>query len=451
MAAYVDHLVQANDIQPVVTKEDVLNTQGNLVLARGTAINIDAANILEAHPLAKPIESYIALEEEFNAEIIFGLFEQFITNDEHFQSIHLSLDISDKLTLCIKAFCQFDFLRQKLNVLAIQMPDVFDQSLFCAWMSTLILTQQNCSQAVLNNIFIASLSHDIGFLHISPKVLFKKEKLLPEEWAEMQKHAQIGKLLLEKVSAKVSDIDKSVTRAVLEHHENPDGTGYPSGKMGKQLAPFGRIINILDTVNAIYRKHFKPRNRSLRDLVPIFKMTLLLQGSRSSDTLISLMNLTAATEHCTVPNTLIASLIALVKDQAQKIMTFVEIANNFSHSVGTQNKNRKVLMLQNMARHIKSTTSSCGIINEAYMRWLEQVEQEKLTFAYRELEDVLLMAQEIIFHIDRFSRQVGLFLNDDASGELGAAVQELQQNINAIPEVAASEDLSTFLRGQSAI
>ena len=45
------------------------------------------------------------------------------------------------------------------------------------------------------------------------------------------------------------------------------------------------------------------------------------------------------------------------------------------------------------------------------MRWLDQVEAEGLVHAYREVEDVFLMMQEVMYHIDKLKNQIEFFLS----------------------------------------
>ena len=92
----------------------------------------------------------------------------------------------------------------------------------------------------------AARLHDIGKITV-PDVLIHSPATLGEmDWIEMQAHSKIGARILDKLG-----FDRVITGAVLHHHSNYDGTGYPDHiRMG--AIPLGaRIIRIADTYDGI--------------------------------------------------------------------------------------------------------------------------------------------------------------------------------------------------------
>lgn len=102
----------------------------------------------------------------------------------------------------------------------------------------------------------AALLHDVGKIHEEYAPLLRKEgKLDPTERALMQTHSIRSAELVGTISA----FRGSITEAVRHHHENFDGTGYPSGLAARAIPIGARIIMIADTVDAMttdrpYRK-----------------------------------------------------------------------------------------------------------------------------------------------------------------------------------------------------
>ncbi|MCX7920719.1 MAG: HD-GYP domain-containing protein [Clostridia bacterium] len=106
----------------------------------------------------------------------------------------------------------------------------------------------------LANVHVAAHLHDIGKMGIPENILNKNGKLLPHEWAIIQRHPEIGYNILIR-----SKRLKKIAEIVLYHHERWDGKGYPFGiKMDK--IPLGsRIIAVADSIDAMtsersYRK-----------------------------------------------------------------------------------------------------------------------------------------------------------------------------------------------------
>ncbi len=106
----------------------------------------------------------------------------------------------------------------------------------------------------LETIHLAAHLHDIGKIGISENVLNKAGKLLPEEWAEIKKHPEIGYNILSK-----SQYMKEVSKIVLHHHERWDGKGYPSGLKQTEIPLGSRIITVADSIDAMtYDRPYRP-------------------------------------------------------------------------------------------------------------------------------------------------------------------------------------------------
>jgi len=109
---------------------------------------------------------------------------------------------------------------------------------------------------VLTELGTGALFHDIGKRLVSLDVLCKNGALDEQEWQIMQQHPQFGlDILVDK-----PDISPGVIAACFEHHEAWSGSGYPQKLTGEEIHPFGRIIAITDTFDAMttQRSYNKP-------------------------------------------------------------------------------------------------------------------------------------------------------------------------------------------------
>jgi HD-GYP domain-containing protein (c-di-GMP phosphodiesterase class II) len=104
------------------------------------------------------------------------------------------------------------------------------------------------NDALLKELGIGFLLHDIGKKDISPAILNKKGKLDDEEWEEIKKHLDTGYNLLTQVSGSLSD---EVAQIVLQHHEKIDGSGYPKGLKDSDIGRFGKICGVADVYDAL--------------------------------------------------------------------------------------------------------------------------------------------------------------------------------------------------------
>jgi putative nucleotidyltransferase with HDIG domain len=107
----------------------------------------------------------------------------------------------------------------------------------------------------LRAIEAAALLHDMGKLAIPEYILNKPGKLTAAEFEKMKRHADIGADLLSSIS-----FPYPVVPIVRHHHENWEGTGYPSGLSGHDIPLGARILSVVDCFDALTSdRPYRPR------------------------------------------------------------------------------------------------------------------------------------------------------------------------------------------------
>jgi response regulator RpfG family c-di-GMP phosphodiesterase len=117
-----------------------------------------------------------------------------------------------------------------------------------ALMCELIALKLGQSSEYAEMLKYASPLHDIGKIGIPETILHKPGKLDANEWEIMQTHAQIGYELLKNSTRTIA---KMGARIALSHHEHWDGNGYPLGLKGDAIPLEGRIVAIVDVIDAL--------------------------------------------------------------------------------------------------------------------------------------------------------------------------------------------------------
>jgi diguanylate cyclase (GGDEF)-like protein/putative nucleotidyltransferase with HDIG domain len=102
------------------------------------------------------------------------------------------------------------------------------------------------SQVELDLLGHAALFHDIGKLAIPDAVLLKPASLAPEEWDLMQRHAEEGARIIDRLG-----FLNDAVPAIRHHHERYDGTGYPDRLVGEEIPLGARIIHVADAFDSM--------------------------------------------------------------------------------------------------------------------------------------------------------------------------------------------------------
>jgi putative nucleotidyltransferase with HDIG domain len=118
----------------------------------------------------------------------------------------------------------------------------------------------------VENVYWASILHDIGKIGISDRILQKRAALSEDDWVLIKMHPTIGSNI-------VSSIDAlpSLAPTISAHQEKYDGTGYPKGLSGKDIPLGARILGIADAYQAMVEHRYYREARSHDEAVTELK------------------------------------------------------------------------------------------------------------------------------------------------------------------------------------
>lgn len=123
-----------------------------------------------------------------------------------------------------------------------------------ARLSVRLAKELGADSQTLHTLYMAGLLHDTGKIGIDDAVLRKPDKLTDAEFDHIKQHPELGYRIL-------CDIRQlaDVLPAVLHHHEQWDGRGYPFKLAGEQIPYIARIVAVADAYDAMssdrpYRK-----------------------------------------------------------------------------------------------------------------------------------------------------------------------------------------------------
>ncbi|MBI5866409.1 MAG: HD domain-containing protein, partial [Planctomycetes bacterium] len=89
--------------------------------------------------------------------------------------------------------------------------------------------------------------HDVGKIGIAERILNKPGDLTEVEFEQIKQHPRLSYEMLRPVSS----LGPNLLDAVLHHHEDYDGSGYPDGLAGESISLGARILRIVDVFDAL--------------------------------------------------------------------------------------------------------------------------------------------------------------------------------------------------------
>jgi len=134
----------------------------------------------------------------------------------------------------------------------------------------------------LESLGLGAFLHDIGHLSSPKELLEAPRKLTTAEMKIIHRHADEGLDQLKDNTA----IPREVLQIIYQHHEQPDGKGYPHQISDKAMSHFAKVVQIADCFSALISKRPWRTAYTVGQAIKI----LLEEGDRHDRKLVALLS-----------------------------------------------------------------------------------------------------------------------------------------------------------------
>ena len=129
-------------------------------------------------------------------------------------------------------------------------------------LSEILADELGWGEDLLGDLRMGGLLHDIGKIGVPDSILNKPGPLSSDEFETMKKHPETGARMIQSIS-----FLKQAVPYVLYHHERHDGSGYPHGLKGEDIPHPGRLLAVVDTIDAITSDRPYRKGRSIAEAI----------------------------------------------------------------------------------------------------------------------------------------------------------------------------------------
>jgi hypothetical protein len=255
---YLNNVMGLAKTHEVIASEDIFDAKGIKLIAKGTKVNDSMQERLIRFKLNKPLESSLNVEGGANSQKLLEQ-AQSVLDEVTPLSLLMKQDASSKAVLAVLREVRFD----KASTLLLSMEQSgngtgFRHAVLAAVTGVTLGLRLNLDSSALHNIALAGLLHDAGELYINPEFRNPSRQLTPEEWKHIAAHPRIGQLVTESTPG----IPRAVSIAIGEHHERPNGFGYPRRMISPDISKLGKILLMTELLCGIFPKQDQPMERS---------------------------------------------------------------------------------------------------------------------------------------------------------------------------------------------
>lgn len=103
----------------------------------------------------------------------------------------------------------------------------------------------NLDETYRRQVACGAILHDAGKIGVPVEILEFPGRLSPQAMTVMRTHVDMTEAIFG------GEVDETVTRIALRHHEKLDGSGYPRGLTAKDLTVGERLVAVADIVSAL--------------------------------------------------------------------------------------------------------------------------------------------------------------------------------------------------------
>lgn len=135
----------------------------------------------------------------------------------------------------------------RLNQLKATDDYTFEHSLRVSILAAMLGKWLGYSDEEILELAESGLLFDMGKMRIPEYLLQKTDKVTPEEFELIKKHAQFSYSIL----LRTRGVSSNIKYAALHHHERMDGSGYPLRLRENQIHDFAKIIMVCDVFDAL--------------------------------------------------------------------------------------------------------------------------------------------------------------------------------------------------------
>ncbi|WP_300336710.1 HD domain-containing phosphohydrolase [Accumulibacter sp.] len=247
---YLRAATQLGDFQIVIAHKAIHSSRGVKLIDRGVRVDSRLYHRLLSHKLQVPIDESLTAERTVTPDELRGRAERLMAD----LSLYGQLGADDGERAALLASIGRIALPQpiafRLTVARDCRSAVFQHSLQVALVALYLGIRHGLRAGKLRALAAAALLHDIGMLHIDPEILKADHPFSGAEQRQLHAHPLTATMIVQERP----EYPPEVARAILEHHERYDGSGYPRGLRSNEISVEGRILLLAEVVTALLDK-----------------------------------------------------------------------------------------------------------------------------------------------------------------------------------------------------
>lgn len=252
---FLSAIIRTSETYSIVASQDIVDVRGLKLWAKGLPVSAVLQQRLLERKLLHPLEACLMAEDGVTP---FYLVEQL---GEFLESGHSMACALRPWALILEKNLKhipLHAVAQLLLTTALATRPNAVQHAVQAMALAGGMAQAQISPVDIRLAMLGGLLHDIGEAYVQPQYLDGEQPLDLLGHKHMMVHPRIAQLLLDATT----DYPATLCRAVGEHHERLNGSGYPARLVGDAISPLGLILAAVETTMGLSHAQNAPLTRA---------------------------------------------------------------------------------------------------------------------------------------------------------------------------------------------
>ena len=254
---YVDSVSEISESHVLCATDDIVSASGIKLVARGSQIDKRLIEKLSDHRLSSTqLERNISIRGGVTTESLALDTARLIDDEAWFKVLAAKSGDPVDMRHGLSRLKLPDEILFRLTVAREKRPELYHHSLVVSIISQYLALRLKLKQAVIDKLLIAALCHDLGELYTNPAILEPGHQITEDERRFIYVHPITGWLIVRNLPG----LDPDIAKAIIQHQERLDGSGYPNGLKEDAIGQIGRILAAAD-ISASIMVRFRDHRR----------------------------------------------------------------------------------------------------------------------------------------------------------------------------------------------
>jgi hypothetical protein len=242
-------ILDASETKSIIASRDIFDIGGTKLWARNQPVSKELQRKLMDRQLRQPLETCLYAEDGVTGRSLVQALERLLGQDSPLTAALRPYD--DQLVHSATHIPLHPVAQLLLTAGQASRPASFGHAVEAMALNGALVLACGGGVRELRQAMLCGLVHDLGEMYVDP---LHGEA---EAWAALDLqsyrhlvvHPHVGRLLIEQLT----HYPPEVSRAVAEHHERLDGSGFPYRLTRDQLSPLGRLLAVTEATLAALR------------------------------------------------------------------------------------------------------------------------------------------------------------------------------------------------------